>query len=287
MRALVITNSITRRDEQSLNSYLNEISKYEVLSPEEEHNLFQRIKSGDKKAFTKIVNHNLRFVVSVAKQYQNIGMWLGDLVNEGNIGLIKAAQRFDETRGFKFISYAVWWIRQSILQALNEKARNIRLPLNLVGNMSKVNSAIVKFLQHNERMPTNAELVERTELSQKVVDKCVKHYKKVRSLDAPANDDSNTTIGTLMVDENLPSPAKKLQKESLQIEVENLLGTLSDRQNMVLKMYFGIDRNHPLSLEDIGKYMGLTRERVRQIKDKGIRALRHKTEKHQMTFALN
>lgn len=287
MRALIITNSITRRDEQSLNSYLNEISKFEVLTPEEEHSLFQRIKTGDKKAFTKIVNHNLRFVVSVAKQYQNLGMWLGDLVNEGNLGLIKAAQRFDETRGFKFISYAVWWIRQSILQALNVKGRNIRLPLNLVGNMSKVNAAIITFLQKNERMPTNEELVEQTELSQKTVDKCVKHYKRVRSLDAPINDDSNASMATLMVDNNTPSPSKKLEKESLQIEVNTLLDTLSERQNMVLKMYYGIGRKHPLSLDDISQYMGLTRERVRQIKDKGIRSLRRKTEQHQMTFTLN
>ncbi|MFK7948042.1 MAG: RNA polymerase sigma factor RpoD/SigA [Saprospiraceae bacterium] len=287
MRALIITNSITRRDEQSLNSYLNEISKFSVLSPEEEHSLFQRIKIGDKKAFTQIVNHNLRFVVSVAKQYQNLGMWLGDLVNEGNLGLIKAAKRFDETRGFKFISYAVWWIRQSILQALNVKGRNIRLPLNLVGNMSKVNSAIISFLQHNERMPTNDELVTETDLSRKVIDKCVKHYKRVRSLDAPLNDDSNATMATLMVDSNTPSPSKKLEKESLKTEVKTLLNSLSERQNMVLKMYFGIGRKHPLSLEDISQYMGLTRERVRQIKDKGIRSLRQKTKQHQMTFTLN
>ncbi len=287
MRALIITNSITRRDEQSLNSYLNEISKFEVLSPEEEHALFQKIRTGDKNAFTKIVNHNLRFVVSVAKQYQNLGMWLGDLVNEGNLGLIKAAQRFDETRGFKFISYAVWWIRQSILQALNVKGRNIRLPLNLVGNMSKVNAAIITFLQINERIPTNEELVEQTELSRKVVDKCVKHYKRVRSLDAPINDDSSASMATLMVDKNTPSPSNELEKESLKIEVNTLLDSLSERQNMVLKMYFGIGRKHALSLDDISQYMGLTRERVRQIKDKGIRSLRRKTEQHKITFALN
>ena len=287
MRALIITNSITRRDEQSLNSYLNEISKFEVLTPEEEHLLFKRIKEGDKKAFTKIVNHNLRFVVSVAKQYQNLGMWLGDLVNEGNLGLIKAAERFDETRGFKFISYAVWWIRQSILQALNVKGRNIRLPLNLVGNMSKVNTAIVAFLQKHERMPTNDELSDMTELSKKVIGKCMKYYKRVHSLDAPISDESNDSMLSLMIDEDADSPEKKLFEESLQTEVSHLLDNLTDRQHMVLKMYYGIGMKQPLSLDDISNRMGLTRERVRQIKDKGIRTLRRMTKQHHMTFTLS
>lgn len=287
MRALIITNSITRRDEQSLNSYLNEISKFEVLTPEQELSLFQRIKKGDKKAFTKIVNHNLRFVVSVAKQYQNLGMWLGDLVNEGNLGLIKAAERFDETRGFKFISYAVWWIRQSILQALNVKGRSIRLPLNLVGNMSKVNAAIVTFLQNNERIPTNDELAEMTELSKKVIDKCMEYYKRVHSLDAPINDESNDSMSSLLVDDNVDSPEKKLQDESLKVEINYLLENLSERQNMVLKMYYGIGMKHPLSLDDISNKMGLSRERVRQIKDKGIHALRRLTKQHYLTFTLN
>lgn len=287
MRALIITNSITRRDEQSLNSYLNEISKFEVLTPEEEHFLFKRIKQGDKAAFTKIVNHNLRFVVSVAKQYQNLGMWLGDLVNEGNLGLIKAANRFDETRGFKFISYAVWWIRQSILQALNDKGRNIRLPLNLVSNMSKVNAEIVNFLQKNERMPTIEELAEATELSNKVVDKCMKHYSKVQSLDEPISDESDTSMSSILIDENIDSPEKKLNDESLHFEINHLLDSLSERQNLVLKMYYGIGMNQPLSLDDIGQRMGLTRERVRQIKDKGINALRRITKQQHMTFTMN
>ena len=277
MRALIITNSITRRDEQSLNSYLNEISKFEVLTPEQELSLFQRIKKGDKKAFTKIVNHNLRFVVSVAKQYQNLG----------NLGLIKAAERFDETRGFKFISYAVWWIRQSILQALNVKGRSIRLPLNLVGNMSKVNAAIVTFLQNNERIPTNDELAEMTELSKKVIDKCMEYYKRVHSLDAPINDESNDSMSSLLVDDNVDSPEKKLQDESLKVEINYLLENLSERQNMVLKMYYGIGMKHPLSLDDISNKMGLSRERVRQIKDKGIHALRRLTKQHYLTFTLN
>jgi RNA polymerase primary sigma factor len=274
MRALKITRSITRRDEQSLNRYLNEISKFQVLTPDEEVELFRKVRAGSEQAFSMLILKNLRFVVSVAKQYQYPGMWLGDLINEGNIGLIKAAHRFDETRGFKFISYAVWWIRQAILQSLNEKSRNVRLPMNLIGNMTKINTATTTFLQKKERLPTDEELVEMTDLSLKVIKKCLKNYQRSRSLDAPVSDDSTTTLVGLMADNNEPSPDTKMNQESLKIEVEQILKLIPERQGLILQMYFGINRKYPLSLDDIGLQMGLTRERVRQIKDKGISRLR-------------
>jgi RNA polymerase primary sigma factor len=276
MRALKITRSITRRDEQSLNRYLNEISKFQVLTPDEEVELFRKVRAGSEQAFSMLILKNLRFVVSVAKQYQYPGMWLGDLINEGNIGLIKAAHRFDETRGFKFISYAVWWIRQAILQSLNEKSRNVRLPMNLIGNMTKINTATTTFLQKKERLPTDEELVEMTDLSLKVIKKCLKNYQRSRSLDAPVSDDSTTTLVGLMADNNEPSPDTKMNQESLKIEVEQILKLIPERQGLILQMYFGINRKYPLSLDDIGLQMGLTRERVRQIKDKGISRLRQR-----------
>lgn len=278
MRALKITRSITRRDEQSLNRYLNEIGKFQLLTPDEEVELFKKVRQGNEQAFSMLILKNLRFVVSVAKQYQHPGMWLGDLINEGNIGLIKAARRFDETRGFKFISYAVWWIRQSILQSLNEKGRNVRLPMNLIGNMTKINTVTTEFLQKKERLPTDEELVEMTDLSLKVIKKCLKNYQRSRSLDAPVSEDSNATLVGLMADENEPSPDEKMNQESLKIEVEQLLEFLPERQGLILQLYFGINRKYPLSLDDIGLQMGLTRERVRQIKDKGIRKLRHRAK---------
>lgn len=287
MRALKITHSITRRDEQSLNRYLNEIGKFELLTPDEEVTLFKQARAGNEQAFSMLILKNLRFVVSVAKQYQHPGMWLGDLINEGNIGLIKAARRFDETRGFKFISYAVWWIRQSILQALNEKGRNVRLPMNLIGNMSKINTATTDFLQKKERLPTHEELVDLTDLSLNVIKKCLKNYQRSGSLDAPVSADSNASLVTLMADEKEPSPDEKTNQESLKIEIAQLLKSLSSRQSLVLQMYFGINQKYPLSLDDIGLQMGLTRERVRQIKDKGIRKLRHQAKQHELVFALN
>ncbi len=277
MRALKITQSITRRDEKSLEKYLSEISRYDVLTPEEEVKLFRRLRNGDESALMEIVNHNLRFVVSVAKQYQNLGLSLGDLINEGNIGLIKAAQRFDETKGFKFISYAVWWIRQSILQSVNVKARKIRLPLNLKGISSKVREKRIEFLQKEEREPSIEELAEATGLEEKVVKKSLETYKMCSSLDAPLTADGDASLTTVLEDHSIEKPDFELSvRESQREEVQELLRSLSPRQATVISMYYGIGRKHPSSLSDIGEYIGVSRERVRQIKDKGVRKLRRR-----------
>ena len=275
MRALVITNSITRRDEKSIEKYLTEISRYDVLTPEGELELFKEYRDGKPGALEKIVAHNLRFVVSVAKQYQHLGLALGDLINEGNLGLIKAARRFDETRGFKFISYAVWWIRQSILEAISRKSRKIRLPANQQTNTSKIMRETESFLQKHNRQPTNEELVEATGLSLHIVKKSLENYKKCKSLDAPVDSEGDTTLGNLMMDSIIPSPDHELSvRESQKIEVEELLKTLPPRTKTVLSMYFGIGYKHPQSLDEIGDYVGLSRERVRQIKERGLRRLR-------------
>lgn len=281
MRALKITKSITNRDQKSLEKYLSDIAKYEVLSPEEELELFKRYKSGDQVALEKIMKHNLRFVVSVAKQYQEMGMWLGDLINEGNIGMIKAAQRFDETKGFKFISYAVWWIRQSILQAINEKGRMIRLPLNVNSNTSKVMVKRMELLQKNEREPSTAELAKATGMSKEVVKKCLRSYARTTSLDAPLNDDSDDSMINLMEDHNIVKPDHELAvNESRKKEVEHLINTLPPRQKTIIAMYFGIGHNRSSSLSDIADYFGLSRERVRQIKDRSLRKLRLAAIRH-------
>lgn len=275
MRALVITNSITRRDEKSIEKYLTEISRYDVLTPEEEVALFSRYRDGDEAAIEQIVAHNLRFVVSVAKQYQYLGLALGDLINEGNLGLIKAAQRFDETRGFKFISYAVWWIRQSILEAITKKSRKIRLPANQQSNTSKIMREIERFLQNDNRLPTHEELVEATGLSYHVVKKSMETNQWCRSLDAPIDEDGDTSLANVMADQSMPSPDYDLSvRETQQIEVRELLDTLPPRTKTVLSMYYGIGYRHPLSLDEIGDQVGLSRERIRQIKEKGIRRLR-------------
>ena len=288
MRALKITQTITRRDEKSLEKYLSEISRYDVLSPEEEVALFQRFRAGDDRAIEKIINHNLRFVVSVAKQYQVPGLWLGDLVNEGNIGLIKAAYKFDETKGFKFISYAVWWIRQSILQALNEKARKIRIPLNLQGIANKVIAKRTELLQKNEREPSIEELAEATELKISEVQRCLKTYKMCSSLDAPLSEDSENALTNVLEDKSIEQPDFQLSvQESQKKEVKELLKCLSPRQATVLQLYFGIDRKHPLSLNDISEHIGVSRERVRQIKDKGLRMLRGQASKMAITISAN
>jgi len=277
MRALKITNSITRRDERSLEKYLTEISRYDVLTPEEEVALFRQIKNGNEAAVLKVVMHNLRFVVSVSKQYQNMGLWLGDLINEGNIGLMKAARRFDETRGFKFISYAVWWIRQSILQAINEKSNSVRLPLNLRSMTSKVISARNKFLQVNEREPSLAELAEITELTVEKVKTSLENYKKNKSLDAPVNAEGDFAMIDLMADKSVKAPDYDVQvEESRQKEVQQLLKTLPHRQAKIVELYYGIGHKYPYSLSDIGDYVGVSRELVRQIRDKAIRKLRKK-----------
>jgi RNA polymerase primary sigma factor len=288
MRSLVITASITRRDEQSLGKYLNEISKYNVLTPNEEFALFEAYQAGDQMAYSKIILHNLRFVISVAKQYQSPGLWLGDIINEGNIGLIKAAQRFDTSRGFKFISYAVWWIRQSILQSINEKGRNIRIPLNIASQMSKVNRAAIDILQKEERTPTDMELAEMTGLTVKMVQKCLTYYKRSKSLDAPLGDDSNASLASLTEDKGIQRPDFQTANiESQQIEIEHLLNRLPERQSIVITMYYGIGQRFPSTLSDISEHLGLTRERVRQIKDKGLRKLRHISAKQPVSFSYN
>ncbi|MEM8528545.1 MAG: RNA polymerase sigma factor RpoD/SigA [Bacteroidota bacterium] len=284
MRALKITNSITRRDERSLEKYLTEISRYEVLTPEEEVALFQQIREGNEAAVLKVVMHNLRFVVSVAKQYQNMGLWLGDLINEGNIGLMKAARRFDETRGFKFISYAVWWIRQSILQAINEKSNNIRLPLNLRSITSKVVTARNKFLQQNEREPSLEELAEMTELTVEKVQTSLENYKKNRSLDAPINHEGDYAMIDVMADKSMKAPDHSVQvEESRKKEVQQLLNTLPARQAKIVELYYGIGHKYPYSLSDIGDHVGVSRERVRQIRDKAIRKLRKRMDAKQVS----
>lgn len=277
MRALIITHSITRRDEKSLEKYLSEISRYDVLTPDQELEIFRRIKNGDEVALEQIVRHNLRFVVSVAKQYQNAGLWLGDLISEGNLGLIKAARRFDETRGFKFISYAVWWIRQSIIQAINDKGRKIRLPSNQQAISRKINHARIEFLQEFEREPTLAELAEATELTPEVVQKNLEMYKRCSSLDAPLSDDSDNSVASVMADNNIEMPDFDLQvRETQAQEVAFLLDKLTEREAKVLKLYYGIQRKHSMSLGDISELVGTSRERVRQIRDKGLRKLRRK-----------
>lgn len=290
MRAFVISNSITPREQRSVERYLLDVSKYPVLSPDEEAQLFMDYKNGCEMAYTKIINHNLRFVVSVSKKYQNMGLSLGDLINEGNMGLIKAAQRFDISRGFKFISYAVWWIRQSILQALSDKGRKIRLPLNVTANMSKVRQAMDEINQFEEREPTIEELVEATELSRKVVQKCLDNYQKCRSLDQPLTEDSTNSLTSVLVDESLKAPDHQMAIiETQKTDIDRLLNKLPDREATVLAMYYGINRKHPSSLSDIAVKVGVSRERVRQIKDKAIRLLRGRAQHitHAATFSVN
>lgn len=275
MRALKITNSITRRDEKSLEKYLNDIAKYDVLTPEEELNLFRQFRAGDETALVKILRHNLRFVVSVAKQYQHLGLWLGDLVNEGNIGLIKAARRFDETKGFKFISYAVWWIRQSILQAVNEKSRKIRLPLNRYALISKVMNKLEEIQQEKGREPSLSELAAATGLPESEVQTSLESYKLCRSLDAPLEDGDDVSLNSFLEDEKIPKPDHDLSvRESQQLEVQMLLKSLRPKEAMILEMYYGIGQKYPKTLSDISDILGLSKERTRQIRDRGIRKLR-------------
>lgn len=275
MRPLVITNLVTRRDERSMEKYFNEISKFEVLTPAQETELFKRLKEGDEQVLTKIIAHNLRFVVSVAKQYQHTGLWLGDLINEGNIGLIKAARRFDITKGFKFISYAVWWIRQSIIQAINEKGRKIRLPLNHQSNVSKIRKARIRLLQENEREPTISELARATDLSTKMVALGLSTYEKCQSLDAPVGSDGDVSLGALMEDHTVPEPDFNLAKvESQKQTIQHLLGELPSNESIVISLFFGIERKNPMTLHDIGEQIGVSRERVRQIKERGLKRLR-------------
>lgn len=275
MRQLKITKSITNRESQSLEKYLQEIGKVDLLTPEEEVELAKRIKQGDQIALEKLTKANLRFVVSVAKQYQNQGLSLSDLINEGNLGLIKAAQRFDETRGFKFISYAVWWIRQSILQALAEQSRIVRLPLNKVGSLNKINKAFSELEQEFEREPSAEELADLLDIPTEEVETTLGVAARHVSMDAPFIDGEDNSLLDVLEDGTSERTDTNLEyRESLRREIDRSLSTLTDRQADVLKLYFGIGIEHPMSLEDIGDRFGLTRERVRQIKDKAINKLR-------------
>jgi RNA polymerase primary sigma factor len=275
MRQLKITKSITNRESQSLEKYLQEIGKVDLLTPEEEVELAKKIKQGDQIALERLTKSNLRFVVSVAKQYQNQGLSLSDLINEGNLGLIKAAQRFDETRGFKFISYAVWWIRQSILQALAEQSRIVRLPLNKVGSLNKINKAFSELEQEFEREPSPEELAFLLEIPTEEVETTLGVAARHVSMDAPFVDGEDNSLLDVLENTTTPNTDSALEYvESLRREIDRSLSTLTDRQADVIKLYFGIGVEHPMSLEDIGDQFGLTRERVRQIKDKAINKLR-------------
>lgn len=276
MRQLKITKSITNRESASLDKYLQDIGKEDLISVEEEVELARRIKQGDQVALEKLTKANLRFVVSVAKQYQNQGLSLPDLINEGNLGLIKAAEKFDETRGFKFISYAVWWIRQSILQALAEQSRIVRLPLNQVGSINKINKAFSKFEQEYERKPTNEELAELLELPQDKVTDSMRVSGRHLSMDAPFQDGEDGSLKDVLVNDDSPIADNGLMKESLSREIDRALSTLTERERDIIKLFFGIEKPE-MTLEEIGDHFGLTRERVRQIKEKAIRRLRHST----------
>ena len=273
MRQLKITKSITNRESASLDKYLQEIGREELVSPEEEVELAQRIRKGDQVALEKLTRANLRFVVSVAKQYQNQGLSLPDLINEGNLGLIKAAEKFDETRGFKFISYAVWWIRQSILQALAEPSRIVRLPLNQVGSLNKINKALSKFEQENERQPSNEELSEMIDVPKDKISDTLRVSGRHVSVDAPFVEGEDNSLLDVLPNDDSPSADKGLVSESLNTEIERALSTLSTREREIIKSFFGIGCQE-MTLEEIGERFGLTRERVRQIKEKAIRRLK-------------
>ena len=278
MRQLKITQSITNRADKSLEKYLSDISKEEMITAEEETILARKIRNGDQDALQKLTKANLRFVVSVAKQYQNQGLPLIDIINEGNVGLIKAAKKFDETRGFKFISYAVWWIRQSILEALSEKSRIIRIPLNQVGVLGKINKVVGKLEQDLERMPTHEEISAALDISEYKVSETITASLKASSVDAPlgGNEDSSSMIEVL-VNNDSPLADRILMQESLKIEIERSLSTLDPRSKDVIKMFYGIDQICPISLDEIGHKLEISRERARQIKEKSIKKLRVST----------
>ncbi len=275
MRQLKITKQVTNRETASLDKYLQEIGKVELITAEMEVELAQRIKAGDQVALEKLTKANLRFVVSVAKQYQNQGLTLPDLINEGNLGLIKAAQRFDETRGFKFISYAVWWIRQSILQALAEQSRIVRLPLNKIGSINKINKAYASLEQEHERAPSAEEIANVLEMSESDVKESMRNSGRHVSMDAPLVEGEDSNLYDVLSYGESPNPEKELLNESLRIEIERSLATLTPREGDVVRLYFGLNGQHPLTLEEIGEKFDLTRERVRQIKEKAIRRLKH------------
>lgn len=277
MRQLKITKQVTNRETPSLDKYLQEIGRVELITAEEEVELAKLIQNGDKVALERMTKANLRFVVSVAKQYQNQGLSLSDLINEGNVGLIKAAKRFDEKRGFKFISYAVWWIRQSILQALAEQARIVRLPLNKIGTINKISRAFSTLEQHLERPPSAVELADFLDVSVNEVKQSMQNNGRHVSMDAPLidGDDSSSSMYDVLPNDSLPGPEKVLLIESLRKEIERSLSTLTSREGDVVRLYFGLNGKYPLTLEEIGERFELTRERVRQIKEKAIRRLKH------------
>jgi RNA polymerase primary sigma factor len=277
MRQLKITKQVTNRDTPSLDKYLQEIGRVELISPEDEVLLARKIKAGDNEALKKLVKANLRFVVSVAKQYQNQGITLPDLINEGNLGLMKAAQRFDETRGFKFISYAVWWIRQAILQALAEQSRIVRLPVNKIGSINRINRAFARLEQTFEREPSSQEIAEMLEMIPEDVKEALKTNGRTVSMDAPISSEEDNTMYDVIPSNDAPSPDKNLINESLAYEIERALCTLSPRESKVLKLYFGLGMKHPFTLEEIGEELSLTRERVRQIKEKAIKRIQFTT----------
>jgi len=275
MRQLKITKQVTNRETASLDKYLQEIGKVELITADEEVALAQKIKQGDRMALEKLTKANLRFVVSVSKQYQNQGLSLPDLINEGNLGLIKAAQRFDETRGFKFISYAVWWIRQSILQALAEQSRIVRLPLNKIGSINKINKAYAKLEQEFEREPNYDEIAGLLEISENEVKESMRNSGRHVSMDAPLVQDEDNNMYDVLRSDDSPTPETELLYESLRKEIERAVSTLTCREADVIRLYFGLGGEHPLTLEEIGERFDLTRERVRQIKEKAIRRLKH------------
>jgi RNA polymerase primary sigma factor len=275
MRHLKITKQVTNRETASLDKYLQEIGKVDLITAEEEVELAQKVKAGDQLALEKLTKANLRFVVSVAKQYQNQGLTLPDLINEGNLGLIKAAQRFDETRGFKFISYAVWWIRQSILQALAEQSRIVRLPLNKIGSINKINKTYAFLEQSHERPPSAEEIANELDMTINDVKESMKNSGRHVSMDAPLVEGEDSNLYDVLRSGESPNPDKELIHESLRTEIERALETLTPREADVIKLYFGLGNHHPMTLEEIGETFDLTRERVRQIKEKAIRRLKH------------
>ena len=277
MRQLKITKAITNRENASLDKYLQEIGHEELISAEEEVELARRIKTGDRKALEKLTKANLRFVVSAAKQYQNQGLSLPDLINEGNIGLLKAAEKFDETRGFKFISYAVWWIRQSILQAIAEQGRVVRLPLNQVGSVNRINKVLSKFEQENERRPSVDEIADKTDLPHEKIEDVLKVNTRQVSVDAPMADGDGTSMIDFMQSDSDSSTDEELLKESLRAEIASALSVLNDRERNVIEAFYGINQPE-CTMEEIGKKYGLTRERVRQIREKAIRRLKQNTQ---------
>ncbi len=275
MRQLKITKQVTNRETASLDKYLQEIGKVELITADMEVELAQRIKAGDQIALEKLTKANLRFVVSVAKQYQNQGLTLPDLINEGNLGLIKAARRFDETRGFKFISYAVWWIRQSILQALAEQSRIVRLPLNKIGSINKINKTFARLEQETERPPSAEEIAKELDMTVTEVKESLKNAGRHVSMDAPLIEGEDSNLYDVLNSGESPNPDRTLLHESLRVEIERALETLTPREGDVVRLYFGLGDEHPMTLEEIGETFDLTRERVRQIKEKAIRRLKH------------